>query len=137
MPPKAQPADLTTPVAFQSQADGSIWLEGGNIYSDGNGNLSVGSINPSMPTTAPQVIATNGQIAIPASTGIVRVAPAAAVTGVTLPNGLRNGQELVIINTSVAASSVTFTGANIAQAYVLAGVSKLVLYWDSVANIWY
>lgn len=137
MPQKLQPA-LLYPESFVNPNDSSFWLDAGQIYSDGQGNLNAASLNPSLPTTAPQVIATNGAIVIPAFSSVVRLAPAAAVTGVTLPNGPANRcMMLVIINTSIAASSVTLAGANVAQAYAIAGVSKLILFWDYNANIWY
>lgn len=141
MPTKNQPSTLEG-VDCVNPSDGSLWLDGGNVYTDGNGNLSMSSLNPSMSVAAPAVIATAGTIVVPALTSVVRLAPGAAVTGVIMPLGTRNGQRLMIVNTSIAASSITFAASGTSFVangvlLIIAGLNKYEFQWDSVSSLWY
>lgn len=101
-----------------------IWTGGGNDES----------------TTA-QVITTGATIN-PGVNYSARVAPAAAATGVILAPGQYPGQECVVINESVAASSITFAAA--ATSHVadgattaLPGLQARSFVWDSITQLWY
>lgn len=141
MPPKAQPAVLDS-MDFMNPVDGSLWMDLGNIYSDGAGNFSAASFNASMGTAAAVAIATGNTVAIPAGTSVVRLAPAAAVTGIILPAGTRNGQILWIINTSAAANTITFAAVGTSlvaggAGVSLAGLAAHAFVWDAVGALWY
>ena len=102
-----------------------LWTGGGNDESQG----------------AALVIGTGGTIT-PGPNYTVRVAPAAAVTGVILAKGLWPAQECIIINESVAANSITPAVAgtsNIADGVsgVIAGLTAKAYVWDSIQQLWF
>jgi len=94
--------------------------------------------------TAALAIVTGG--AIPTSLGgaaipLVRLAPAAAVTGVILQSGIYNGQMITLVNESIAASSVTFAaapGGGVADgAQAIAGLTARTFVWNAAQALWY
>jgi hypothetical protein len=95
--------------------------------------------------TAALIIATGG--IVPTSVGVmpialVRLAPAAAVTGVILQQGLYNGQMVFLVNESVAASTITFAAAGTSfvadgAGSALAGVTGRLLVWDAAVSLWF
>lgn len=88
-----------------------------------------------------QVIAGAGTIIV-LNLRTVRLAPAAAVTGVIMAAGYGPGQTVTLVNESIAASSITFAASGTSRVaggvgVVIAGVSKMILTWDSSTNLWY
>lgn len=88
-----------------------------------------------------QVIATAGTI-ISQSLKTIRLAPVAAVTGVIMQSGQKDGQQAFLLNESTAANSITFAASGTSRVaggvgVVLAGVTKMILVWDSATNLWY
>jgi hypothetical protein len=92
-----------------------------------------------------QVIASSGTIAI-TNLKYIRVAPAAAVTGVILAPGTAiatdPAQEVVVINESIAASSVTMAASgtsNVANGVscVIPGLTVRRFVWDAATALWY
>lgn len=72
---------------------------------------------------------------------VVRVNPAAAVTGIILTPGVQGGQMVTVINQSVA-NSVTFAASgtsNVADgvADVIAAVTAKRFVWNSAQSLWY
>lgn len=71
-----------------------------------------------------------------------RVAPAGAVTGVILQAGQYPGQEVMIINESIAANTITPAVAGTSHiadgvSGVIAGLTAKGYVWDSVTALWY
>jgi hypothetical protein len=71
-----------------------------------------------------------------------RVAPAAAVTGIILAAGTVPGQELVVVNESVAGSTVTFAASGTSRvadgaASIVAGLTSRKFVWNSATSLWY
>jgi len=124
-------------------SDGGIIADQGNIFSDGAGNFQCGTWSVAQSTSAAVVIATGNTVALLPNSGVVRLAPAAAVTGIIMPLGpATRNMFLVIVNSSAAASTITF--AAVGTSFVaggadvsLAGLAAHLLYWDSVAQLWY
>lgn len=88
-----------------------------------------------------QVITTGGTINCQ-SIKTMRLNPAAAVTGVIMPAGQKDGQPVILINEATAANTITFAASgtsrvSLGTAVVIAGGASRVLYWDSAANLWY
>jgi hypothetical protein len=99
-----------------------------------------GAIATAQSATAP-VLATSGTIAT-AATGVSRVAPAGAVTGIILAAGTQAGQLVTVINESAAANTITFAASGTSHVaggtgVVIAGLAKLILVWDSATSLWY
>jgi hypothetical protein len=140
------PQELIT-VAFisndSSNNPGSIYLDGGNITSNGAGGLALTGLGLAMSTAVPQAIATGtAAILIPVNTSVVRISAAAAVTGATLPVGTKAGQILILIVTTAAANTITFAASgtsNVAAgvSLILNGLAKNIFIWDSVGLLWY
>lgn len=87
------------------------------------------------------VIATSGTINT-LGIGYARFAPAAAVTGLIMQAGLYHGQEIVVENDSVAASTMTFAASgtsNVADgvAAVITGPAQKTFIWNAVTSLWY
>lgn len=138
---------------------GSITSDNGNFTTDGAGNVTATSITAAIKasggnvnagtlqlvetTTAAQVIANGNTITLPANTTVVRVAPAAAVTGIIMPTQTGgNGQIVIVINTSAAANTVTFAAAGTSGvadgvSAVIAGLTMKVFVWDATEALWY
>lgn len=92
-------------------------------------------------TAAAQVVATGNTINT-AALSTARTAPAGAVTGVILQAGVAPGQEVTVINESVAANSITFAAAgtsNVADGVsdVIAGLQARTFIWDASTLLWY
>ena len=87
-----------------------------------------------------QALATSGTI--PCTSDIVRISPAAAVTGIIIQKGLFDGQELTVINIAAAANSATMAAAgtsNVADGVgdAIAGVSARAFVWSAQDSLWY
>lgn len=143
--PKAQPGDLQS-ADFQSASDGSVWFDQGNVYTDGNGNVTVATLTSTGDiitggtfrggqSSAAQAIAT-GNTVNTAGLRVARCTAAAAATGVALQAGTQQGQEVYVVNESAAANSIAFT-TNVATAFTLAGATAAHFIWDSVTALWY
>ncbi len=137
---KAQPLTMASPVT--SGVDGSIWTSGGNLYDDGIGNLTAGSLAANQTTGTVQTMAGSDTITVAASTGTVRVTAAGAVTGCILAPGTRPGQLLTVIHEGAAANTITMATAatsNVAAGTtcVLSGLAAHLFVWDSVTTRWY
>jgi hypothetical protein len=90
------------------------------------------------------VIASNGAFT-PTNLRYIRAAPAGAVTGVILNPGLavagEPAQEVVIINESTGADSITFavSSSNVANgsSCVIPGLTARRFVWDASTSLWY
>lgn len=83
--------------------------------------------------------ATGGTITT-ASTGVARVAPVAAITGVILQAGTKAGQQVTVVNESAnsvtfAASGTSFVADGVSD--VIAATSARMFIWDSGTALWY
>jgi hypothetical protein len=92
-------------------------------------------------TTTAVVTATSGTITA-AAVGVSRVAPAAAITGVILQAGTISGQQVVVINESVAASTITFAASGTSHVAdgvsdVIAGLTARTFVYDTGTSLWY
>jgi hypothetical protein len=123
---------------------GGISSDFGNIASDGiNGNLLIGLLQMLQQTSAATVVATSGTIAVPATSGAIRVAPGGAVTSVVLAAGpAAQCQILIIWNEAAAANTITFAAAgtsNVAggTSVSLAGLSCHIMVWNWKTALWY
>src|SRR5260221_4588901 len=123
--------------------DGGFFADAGNIFSDGAGNFQCGTWSVAQSTAAAVAIATGNTVALLPNSGVVRLAPAAAVTGIIMPLGpATRNMFLVIVVTTAAANTVTFAAMGTSfvaggAAVSLAGLAAHLLYWDSVAQLWY
>lgn len=84
----------------------------------------------------------SGATLVIAGLGVVRVAPAAAVTGIIIPPGEFAGQRLTVLNESPAADSVTFDVAatsNVANGVtcVIPGLTARQFTWNGATGFWY
>lgn len=70
-----------------------------------------------------------------------RVAPTTSVTGVILQAGTLGGQEIIVVNESASANTITFasTGSNVADGSsdVISGGTARKFVWDTGMNLWY
>lgn len=85
------------------------------------------------------VIATSGTIVVQ-NLRTIRLAPAGAVTGVIMAAGYASGHTVYLVNES--ANSITFAASGTSRVAagagaVIAAVTKMILVWDSVTNLWY
>jgi hypothetical protein len=90
---------------------------------------------------AAQVIAAAGTVTL-ANLAVARLAPAAAVAGVIMPAGTQPSQTVILINESVAASTITFAAAGTSRVAdgvgaVIAGLTQKTFVWDSGTSLWY
>lgn len=96
----------------------------------------------SSPVAAVQNLTTGATIALPTGGRTKRLsASGGAVTGIILPVGTVDGQELILFNTE-SANTITFAAAatsNVADgtAAVIGALRALVLVWDATSNRWY
>jgi hypothetical protein len=86
-------------------------------------------------------VITNGQTISTANT-VTRVSPGGAVTGIILQSGLAAGQEVTVINESVAANTVTFAAAGTSHVAdgvtsVIAGLRCAKFTWSAATSLWY
>lgn len=110
----AAPNNMTTQ-PFINQATGGIYLDNGNITSDGQGNLSfLGALLTALQMSATGAVATPTGAAQTIATGtlVSRTAPSGACTNAILAAGTKNGQIVVVTNEqTVVANSITFNTA--------------------------
>lgn len=91
------------------------------------------------PSASSPAVGTGGTIDT-TNVGVAKVTPAGAVTGVILEAGIKDGQEVTVMNQS--GSSITFAAyatSNVASgtACVIAATTAKRFVWDSVAAAWY
>ena len=133
---------ITGPLVVQNDPAGAattVSFDNAKITSDGSGNLNVASVAGSISGSA-SAIANNGTI--PSSVGVQRVTAAAACTGAILAAGSRAGQQVVVINESAAANTITFAASgtsNVAGGTTvsLAGLAAHLFVWDTGTSLWY
>jgi hypothetical protein len=113
-----------------------------NVAIDNSGTITMtgGVLAMTQSATAP-AIASSGTITT-AATGVSRLAPAAAVTGVIMQAGTIAGQICIVVNESAAASTITMAAAgtsNVADgtSCVIAGLTQKTFVWDSSTSRWY
>lgn len=94
---------------------------------------------------AATAIANNGAIAV-TNLKVIRLSPAAAVTGITMPTGtalaIDPPHEVIVINEAIAANTITMAAAgtsNVANgvACVIPGVTARRFIWDKATSLWY
>lgn len=83
---------------------------------------------------------TNGATIIVASLRTVRVTEAGNVTGILMPVGYAPGLTVTLVNEAnftitFAASGTSRVAAGVSV--VVAGLTKMILVWDSATNLWY
>lgn len=107
-----------------------------------NGNATFsGAMATGQSATAPAI--TNSGTITTSNTGVARVAPASAVTGIILGAGGTAGQEIWVVNeSSTIANSVTFAASgtsNVAGGVndILYGLQARKYVWDSGTSLWY
>jgi hypothetical protein len=145
---------LITPGAggFSLLAGNGAALVGSNQFSftmDSSGltcsgsvlTMSLGAVLAFPPATA-QDVATGNTITVPTNTSTKRLtATAGAATGVILAAGVKDGQELTLVNVH-ATNSITFAAAgtsNVADGVssVVAALTCITLVWDATSARWY
>lgn len=118
----------------------------GNISTDGVlGNLTVANLQAASQTggmSATVTLTTGGTVT--SATRLTRVTAGSAVTGIVVATGTAAGQELTIIHTGAAASSITFSTAgsaagssNVATDFVISGLTCSKYVWDVTSALWY
>src|SRR5579859_2830419 len=104
-------ATATKTEGILSGDTGGLFLDSGNVITDGQGNLTAGTLATAQTTGVVQTLSTGNTITTPANTGTVRVTAGAAVTGIILGAGSRAGQLLTVIHEGAAANTITFAAA--------------------------
>lgn len=94
-----------------------------------------------MPRDATAQTLTTGGTIVHNNAGCVMLTQAAAVNGMILQAGTKNGQHLWLVNTS-AANSITFNGtasvSNVASGAEVIAVTRATLFvWNSNTSRWY
>lgn len=125
---------------------------GGNIVlTPGAGGTSAGGTSGaqgtislagpvSSPVTAAQTLASTNTVTLP-TTGIVKlVTNAGAVTGIILPVGRVDGDEIVLMN--ISANSITMAAAGTSRvadgvSCVIAALTKMSFRWSATQSLWY
>jgi parallel beta-helix repeat protein len=84
----------------------------------------------------------NGGVANANAFDLIRLTAAAAATGVILPVGTYAGQEVVLINESAAANTITMAASgtsNVADgtSCVIAGLTQKTFRWNTGTSLWY
>ena len=94
------------------------------------------------PHTPTQTLVTGGTITT--NQHHARVTAASAVTGIIMASGTYDGQELTVLHTGAAASSITFATAgsnaassHVATDYVISGLSCSKYVWEATTALWY
>ena len=121
---------------------GNLSSDNGNFSTDGNGNVSIGTLKEAVNQGTAQALSTGNTITLPANTGIVRVSAAAAVTGIILPAGTIDGQTITVIHISAAANTITFAASGTSHVAdgasdVITGPSCRVFKWSAQDSLWY
>lgn len=128
--------------------DSQINSDGGQITSDGKGNLSVlqalkaAILQQIQASGTVQTLSTGNTITVAAGQSCVRVTAGAAVTGIILAAGTLAGQLLTVIHEGAAANTITFAASgtsNVADGAsdVITGPSARTFVWDAVTALWY
>ena len=120
-------------------------FDGGNFTTDGSGNITVANLTSSGQSGGMSATATIANAATIATTSrIARITATAAVTQVVVGTGTKAGQELTILHTGAAASSITFCtagssagGSNVATDFVISGLTCSKFVWDVTSALWY
>jgi len=107
----------------------------------GTGAVTIGSSVSTFQSASAAAI-TNGSTITTAATGVARVAPGGAVTGIIMQAGTRAGQECTVVNESAAVNTATMAASgtsNVANGVttVIAGLTSRRFVWDSVTALWY
>ncbi|SRR6266567_1693669 len=140
--------------AERLQVMGSISSDRANITSDGvNGTLtSVGLVVTNLNSTNQFGGITGGGAGASCTTGgtistatrVSKSVTGSAVTGVILGSGTQDGQELTVVNTAAAASSISFATAGSAAAsshcatdFVFSGARAAKFVWEATSALWY
>jgi parallel beta-helix repeat protein len=136
----------TQPFGIQESGSSDNNYFSGNILTNNiNGPITtVGAhsiFEPQQITAAPQALSSTNTITN-AGFRILRVTAAAAVTGIILPVGSYYGQQVTVINESIAANTVTMAASgtsNVADGVscVIAGLTQKTFYWDNGTSLWY
>jgi hypothetical protein len=89
-------------------------------------------------------VVTGGTTTIATNSFVSRVAPAGAVTVISLAAGIYPGQQCIIVNEAVAANTITLSTtpatarvADSATEPVIAGLTARKFVWDSSTALWY
>lgn len=117
-----------------TQTDEHNALAGRNLQVRKAGGPTASAVSPTA-----TVITSSGTINT-RSYGVVRVAPAAAVTGMILQTSLTDGQELTVVNESAFLVSFAVSGtSHVADgiAGAIAGLSSVAFVWDAGTSLWY
>jgi hypothetical protein len=85
-------------------------------------------------------LATGGTV--DTSVDVIRLIPAAAITGVILAKGQFPGQRCVLMNTGLAASTITMAAAGTSfcadgVTTVIPGLRASEFWWDASSSMWY
>lgn len=115
-----------------------LYLDTGRIFSDSFGNLNVQTIQDDQQLGAPQAIVTGGTIG--PLTGTMRIAPAAAVTAIKMPAGVRPAQECTVMNEAGFTATMDVVGNSLVQngvTCVIAANGMKIFKWNSVTNTWF
>jgi hypothetical protein len=95
---------------------------------------------PQQITASAQALVNSATIAN-AGFRILRCTAAAAVTGITLAPGSYFGQQVVVINESTGANTITMAsgGSNVADGSncIIAGLTQKSFFWDNGTSLWY
>jgi hypothetical protein len=104
----------------------------------GADKISLAGAGVSIPIATGGIIPSNNS-GVPI--GMVRLNPAAAVTGVILGQGLFNGQIIALVNEAIAANTITPAAAGTSfiadGATAIAGLTGRLLVWDASAALWF
>jgi hypothetical protein len=123
------------------QAKLFIWDAGTSLWYTISQTVN-GALNSQQSASA--TVISNGNTITTSGVGVARVAPGGAVTGIILGVGTITGQEVWIVNESVAASTITLNTtpatANVADSATEANIPGLKArhyVWDASTSLWY
>jgi hypothetical protein len=127
---------------------GRIVSDNGAFSTDGFGNLAVLGNLFSLTfqlkaDTSAQALSTGNTITLPASTSVILLSAAAAVTGIIMPvPTVTNDVLVVLINISAAANTITFAASGTSHvadgtSSVITGPAAAWYIYDVTETLWY
>lgn len=135
-------ADGVQDVIPGGHAELYIWDGGSSLWYPVS-SLTMGAQLGSTQSATAVAIASSGAIAT-AGIAVSRLAPAGAVTGITMVAGTFPGQMITVVNESTAANTITFNTtpatalvADSATEANIPGLTARTFCWDSGTSLWY
>lgn len=122
-------------------SQGSLNSDNGKFFTDGvNGNVAYGAI-AGQGKAASAAIATGNTVVLPVGATVIPLTAAAAATGVIMPAGTKDGQQVILVNEGTT-NAITMAASGTSNCALGTGVTmaafvKFVLVWDATTALWY